>query len=82
MARPQSYVGEAERDVLLLDVFPGQGAWDHWLDDGESFGYREGKYQRYRFTVRPDGGVDTEIVHAGYDRPYREIRFLRGREKI
>ena len=82
MARPQSYVGEVEPDVLLLDVYPGQGTWDHWLDDGESFGYREGKYHQYRFTVRPDGGVDTEIVHGGYDRPYREIRVLREGEKI
>ena len=82
MAPPQSYVGETEPDTLLLDVFPGQGTWDHWLDDGESFGYREGKYHQYRFTVRPDGGVDTEIVHGGYDRPYREIRVLREGEKI
>ena len=76
MAPPQSYVGEAEPDTLLLDVFPGQGVCDHYLDDGESFGYREGKYHQYRFTVREDGGVDTEIVHAGYDKPYREIKIL------
>ena len=82
MARPMAYVGEVEQDVLLLDVYPGQGTWDHWLDDGESFGYREGSYHQYRFTVRADGGVDTEIVHAGYDRPYREIRILNEGEKI
>ena len=76
MDRPQSYVGEVEPDVLLLDVYPGQGTWDHWLDDGESFDYREGKYHQYRFTVHPDGSVDTEIVHGGYDKPYREIRVV------
>lgn len=78
MAPPQSYVGQHEPDTLLLDVYPGQGVWDHYLDDGESFAYREGKYHQYRFTVRADGGVDTEIVHGGYDRPYREIRVLTG----
>ncbi|MCI9445723.1 MAG: DUF4968 domain-containing protein [Oscillospiraceae bacterium] len=74
MALPQSYVGERAQDVLLLDVYPGEGVWDHWLDDGESFDYQEGKYHQYRFTVRKDGGVDTRIVHAGYGQPYREIR--------
>lgn len=74
MALPQSYVGERAQDVLLLDVYPGEGVWDHWLDDGESFDYQEGKYHQYRFTVRKDGGVDTRIVHAGYGQPYPEIR--------
>ena len=76
MAQPQSYVGQVEPDVLLLDVYPGQGVWDHYLDDGESFAYRDGKYHQYRVTVREDGRVDTEIVHAGCDKPYREIRVL------
>ncbi|MBD5154160.1 MAG: glycoside hydrolase family 31 protein [Oscillibacter sp.] len=81
MSPPQSYVGETARDVLLLDVYPGHGTWDHWLDDGESFAYQEGKYHQYRFTVHPDGGVDTEIIRAGHDRPYREIQVLNKEEK-
>ena len=68
-------MGEREADTLLLDVYPGEGVWDHYLDDGESFDYQEGKYHHYRFTVHGDGAVETEIVHAGY-RPYREIKVL------
>ncbi len=76
MAPPQSYVGEKEADaLLLLDVYPGEGTWDHYLDDGESFDYQAGKYHQYRFTVHGDGAVETELVHGGY-RPYREIRVL------
>jgi len=77
MSQPQSYVGESVPDVLLLDVYPGQGIWDHWLDDGESFAYREGQYHQYRFTVQEDGNVETEVIHASYDRPYREIQLLK-----
>ena len=79
MAPPQSYVGEKEPDTLLLGVYPGEGVWDHWLDDGESFDYREGKFHQYRFTVHGDGTVGKEIVHDGY-RPYHEIRMLGGGE--
>ncbi len=73
MMEPQSYVGEKPMDTLLLDVYPGEGSWDHYLDNGEDFAYREGKYHQYRFTVHEDGLVCGEIVHAGYERPYQKI---------
>ena len=47
----------------------------HYLDDGESFDYQEGKYCHYRFTDHGDGAVETELVHDGY-RPYREIKVI------
>lgn len=74
---PQSYVGEKPSDVLMLEVYPGEGSWDHYLDNGEDFAYREGQYHQYRFTVQEDGGVCGQVIHAGYDRPYRKILFRR-----
>lgn len=70
---PQSYVGEKPLDALLLEVYPGEGSWDHYLDNGEDFAYREGRYHQYHFTVREDGRVSGEVVHAGYDKPYGRI---------
>lgn len=70
---PQSYVGEKPLDTLILEVFSGEGSWNHYLDNGEDFAYREGKYHQYRFTVKEDGTVGGEIVHAGYEAPYQTI---------
>lgn len=79
---PQSYVGEKPSDLLMLEVYPGEGSWDHYLDNGEDFAYREGQYHQYRFTVQEDGGVCGQVIHAGYDRPYRKILFRRAGEEM
>ena len=72
----QSYVGEKPLDTLILDVYPGDGSYDHYLDNGEDFAYRDGKYHQYHFMVDESGKVDCEIVHAGYDKPYKEIKYV------
>ena len=70
---PQSYVGEKPLDTLILEVYPGEGSSEHYLDNGADFAYRDGKYHQYRFTVKEDGTVAGEIVHAGYEKPYERI---------
>lgn len=72
MMEEQSYVGQKENDTLILEVYPGEGVWDHYLDNGSDFDYQEGKYHQYRFTVNGDQ-VRTEIVHGGYEKPYQKI---------
>ncbi len=73
VAEPQSYVGEKPSDTLILEVYPGEGSWEHYLDNGEDFAYREGRYHQYHFETR-DGAVGGKVVHAGYERPYRKVR--------
>ena len=68
-----SYVGEKELDTLILDVYPGEGSYDHYLDNGEDFAYREGSYHQYHFTVDASGQVAWDIVNAGYEKPYKKI---------
>ena len=68
-----SYVGEKEPETLVLEVFPGEGQCDHYLDNGEDFAYREGKYHLYRFTVDDAGNVQCKLLHAGYEKPYKKI---------
>lgn len=74
MMEEQSYVGQKE-GTLLLDVFPGEGCWDHYYDNGEDFSYRKGRYHHYRFSVDKAGTVAAEIIHAGY-KPYEKILIL------
>lgn len=73
MMEPMSYVGEKPLDTLILDVYPGNGAIDHYLDNGEDFAYREGAYHKYHFTVDEAGNVQGSIAHAGYDKLYQKI---------
>ena len=70
---PMSYVGEKPLNTLILDVYPGVGNCDHYLDNGEDFAYREGAYHQYHFEVNEKGEVTGRIVHAGYDKPYEKI---------
>jgi len=70
----QSYVGEKTLDTLYLEVYPGEGlSYDHYLDNGEDFDYRQGKYHHYRFYGGEDGRVNCRIMHGGYDKPYERI---------
>ncbi|MDO3408602.1 glycoside hydrolase family 31 protein [Saccharibacillus sp. CPCC 101409] len=74
----QKYVGERRIDELLLEVYPGEGGYTHTQDDGESYGYRDGAYNEYRFVQT--GGRESvlelrlEKGHAGYGEAYRSFR--------
>ena len=69
----QSYVGEKPLDTLTVMVWQGEGAYEHYLDNGADFAYRNGTYNQYRFTAGADGTVTCRLVHAGYDKPYQKI---------
>ena len=70
---PMAYVGEKEPETLVLEVFPGKGQWDHFLDNGEDFAYRDGKYHQYHFTVDEAGRVQSRVIHGGYEKPYKKV---------
>ncbi len=70
---PMSYVGEKPLETLILEICPGAGSCEHYLDNGEDFAYRNGEYHQYHFEVNEEGHVTGSIVHAGYDKPYQKI---------
>ena len=71
----QQFVGEQDTDQILeLEVFPGAGQWEHFQDDGESFAYREGGYNRYHCSLTEDGRLTVACVHSGYEKKYRRVR--------
>lgn len=78
---PQAYVGEKPANTLYLEIYPGVGSWEHYLDNGEDFAYREGKYHQYHFEVNEDGMVSGKVVHDGYEKPYEMVLVRRAGDK-
>lgn len=77
----REYVGGQADDVLELDVYPpaaGEHAsYTHVTDDGETFAYREGAYNRYEITAEPkeDGTTALHVskAHMGCGGGYRTL---------
>lgn len=77
----QNYIGEKKMDELKLKIYPGDGNYLHYQDDGESFDYQEGKYNLYKFTQNVDDQsykVSLEFKNRGYTDFYSsfEIEFF------
>jgi alpha-glucosidase len=53
-------------------VYPGEGSYVHYQDNGEDFAYENGCYNEYQFTQNAAGGVTTTLRHEGYPK-YPEI---------
>lgn len=71
----QRYTDELADPALILRCYPGEGAWEHYRDNGRDYAYQNGAYTLYRFT-QDAAGLHQELVHNGY-RTYPEIRVER-----
>ena len=73
----QMYVGEIDAKdlVLTLEVYPGEGKYVHYYDNGEDFAYRSGEYNEYLFNNKGDGNVEIENLHKGY-MDYADIKVV------
>ncbi|CCC57802.1 glycoside hydrolase family 31 protein [Caloramator australicus] len=73
----QNYVGQKKMNKLILDIYPGDGAYYHYKDDGESFEYKEGKYNLYKISMRLKDilEINIEKEHDGYD-DYEEFELI------
>lgn len=67
------YVGEKPYDTLKMLVFPGEGHYQHYQDNGEDFAYREGAYNLYEFTKRAGEEPKVTMIHDGYEKTYENI---------
>lgn len=63
--------GEKDRE-LILKVYPGEGEYFHYQDNGEDFAYREGEYNLYHVAWK-DGKVSVTLEHQGYAPAYEKI---------
>lgn len=80
----QNYVGEKEISELTLDIYPGNGQYVHYQDDGESFDYRDGKYNSYEFVMKEDKELTLEIKvsYSEYEGEYRNFRIVINKANI
>lgn len=70
-----NYVGEKSADkVLYLEVFPGEGSYEHYLDNGENFEYQLGAYNQYCCKLTCDGSLTIHCAHHGYDKDYEQVK--------
>lgn len=69
------YVGERPYDTLKLLIFPGEGCYVHYQDNGIDFAYRKGEYNLYEFRSDGTGTVRTEMLHEGY-RTYKAVETI------
>ncbi len=67
-----NYVGEKPLDTLILKVFPGEGEYVHYEDNGEDFNYRDGEYNEYKFTLS-GGKLCGELIYEGYGKKYKKF---------
>ena len=70
------YVGERPYDTLKMLVFPGEGNYVHYQDNGEDFAYRNGEYNLYEFSNR-NGKISMEMTKEGYGKKYTEVLFIK-----
>jgi alpha-glucosidase len=79
----QNYVGEKEITSLILDIYKGEGIYIHYQDDGESFDYEKGIYNKYQFSISKEGYFVAQLVHGGYEKIYESfIINYEGKEKV
>lgn len=69
---PVSYVGEKPYSRLVLLATPEGASYVHFQDNGEDYGYREGRYNLYVFSRDEGGALTTVMEHENYP-AYEEI---------
>ena len=57
-------------------VFPGEGTYVHYQDNGSDFAYQGGAYNQYAFTQQENGEVTMKMMKEGYERPYKKIEYI------
>lgn len=69
----QQYVGQKKITELTLAVTPGKGSYHHFQDNGEDYGYKDGEYNEYLFTLEGEGHFRMEMLHHGFDKMYESL---------
>jgi alpha-glucosidase len=65
---------DVESDELVLHLFPGNGSFVHYQDNGVDFAYEKGEYNLYLLT-NTNGILTYKMLHEGYKK-YKSIRVV------
>lgn len=79
----QNYVGETEVKELTLDIYEGKGKYVHYVDDGETFNYRNGEYTLYEFSI--DSSTEAVInITKSYTqfKSYETFKFIYNKKVV
>ncbi|SHJ62158.1 alpha-glucosidase [Clostridium cavendishii DSM 21758] len=73
----QNYIGEKEIKELTLDIYSGNGEYEHYIDDGESFKYRDGEYTLYKFSIeaKEETIINVRKVNEGF-KVYKSLKVV------
>ncbi|MDC7125330.1 MAG: glycoside hydrolase family 31 protein [Spirochaetales bacterium] len=78
----QQFIGEQNIENLILDIYPGKGEYHHFQDDGETFAYREGKYNEYKISLDDQNLLTVSLEHNGYEPVYKGFTIMwKGKER-
>lgn len=80
----QSYVGEKKIEELILDIYPSEGKYVHFKDDGESYNYRDGEYNLYTFNMTQEAEtiIDIKKTFSGYSKEYKGFNIIFNRKNV
>lgn len=82
MALEQNFIGEKEQDTLILSIYLSDEdekfTYTHYLDDGESFNYRNGIYNEYEISIENKENLNISFITKNnkYAKNYRKVRFI------
>lgn len=76
----QQYIGEKAIDSIILDVYPGEGTYLHYQDNGADYAYRDGEINVYEITIHEEE-IKVEITHKGYGKGYLHAK-IKGKDAI
>lgn len=69
---------ERNLDKITFEVYAGKGKCSHYLDDGESYNYRDGEFNKYKIKgeLKEELSIEFEESKKGYSKDYKEIDFV------
>lgn len=71
----KNHIPDEGYDALKLLVYPGQGEYVHYQDNGADYGYQQGEYNLYHFT-NAGGEITCAMDHEGYPR-YKTVETIK-----
>lgn len=74
-----NYIGEKEIDNLILDIYLDENNFKyiHYQDDGESFEYKDGKYNLYKISIedKNEMTISIDFISDKYGPKYNKFIF-------
>ncbi|WP_042275604.1 glycoside hydrolase family 31 protein [[Clostridium] dakarense] len=74
-----NYIGEKEIDTLILDIYLDENNFEyiHYQDDGESFEYKDGKYNLYKISIdnKNEININIDFIIDKYGAKYNKFIF-------